>query len=286
MKETFVNLHIHSTRSDGKYSPSEICDLCVQNDLRIISLTDHNYTEDVSSLRQQYPQLQIIQGCEISAIYTDKGGKETEIHILGLGVDPSSAALQAVLQHNQPDRSAYIGEILSKLRNIGLDVPDYQTLCAMHPEKRYCGRSVVAKYLWDRGYTSSLEDSFQKYLNKNGLCYSPPPVKFVSVEAAISAVLEAGGIASLCHLFVYGLSDSENEAMVKQFKELAGNKGALETMYSRFNEEQRNSLSEIAARYALLHSCGSDFHGQSDQDILNPRFSYADCAPLLSALGY
>lgn len=287
MKEKYLDFHIHTTMSDGVYSPSDICKLAIKNGLSFISITDHNYSEDLTKLRQQYPQLTIVQGAEISAIYTDETGLETEVHIVALGYNIESPELQDVLCRNQPDRAPYINAILDKLRCYGIDLGDYNTLCDQCPDKRYIGRMQIARLLYEKGYTNSVDDGFDTYIGAHGkrLAYVKPPLKYVAIEEAVNAILAANGVPVLCHLYYYRLDEQAEERLVQRFGELTGNRGAMEVFYARYSDEQRKKLATLADKYELMYSAASDYHGQEKSETLDNRFLCEKCKPLLTALG-
>lgn len=287
MNEHYLDLHVHSTQSDGAYTPAEVCALAVQSGLSIISLTDHNFTGDLTRLRQLFPDLTIIQGAEVSAIYTDEAQGDTEVHIIALGIDPESPELQDVLRRNQPDRAPYINAILDKLRHYGIDLGDYDTLCRMYPGKRHIGRMQIARLLVDRGYTRSVDEGFDTYIGGHGkrLCYVKPPLQYVPMEEAIHAILAANAIPVLCHLYYYRLDTHGSEQLVRRFSELTGGKGAMEVLYGRYSQEQRQALAALADKYGLMHSASSDYHGQDETETLGHRFPCDACRPLLDAIG-
>lgn len=289
MTEKYLDFHIHTTRSDGVRSPSEICKLALNNGLSYISITDHNHTEDLSELRQQYPQLTIVQGAEISAIYTDDNHEETEVHIVALGFDPECEEILDILRRNQPDRVPYINAILDKLRIYGIDLGDYDTLCEQLADKhcRYVGRMQIARLLYEKGYTESVDDGFDTYIGGHGkrLCYVKPPLRYVSMEEAVNAIIASNGLAVLCHLYYYQKDDQASERLVQRFSELTGNRGALEVNYARYTNAQRSALATLADRYGLMYSSASDYHGQAESETLDNRFPCDECKPLLAALG-
>lgn len=205
---------------------------------------------------------------------------------MALGIDPKCPELQNVLKKNQPDRAPYINAILDRLKSCGIDLGSYSTLCERYPETRHIGRMHIAQFLCEKGYTASVDEAFDTYIGAHGkrLCYVKPPLRYVSMEEAVNAVLAAGGIPVLCHLYYYQLSESSNEQLVHEFSKLAKGKGAMEVMYARYSQEQRQSLASFADKYGLMCSAASDYHGQDAAETLNNRFSCETCKPLLEAL--
>lgn len=287
MKETYIDFHTHTTLSDGTYTPQQLCDMVRHANIKFLSITDHNYTEDLMPLRRAYPEITFIQGTEISCLYTDSNGRENEIHVVALGFDPNHPEMRAVMAHNQPDRRPYINAILDRLRLCGIDLGSYEDLCRLYPNKRHIGRMDIAKTLKDRRYVSTVDQSFDVYIGAFGQrrAFVPNPLRYVSMEEAVRAVVNAGGAAVLAHLYYYQLSDNESELLIKRFKELAGSNGAMEAFYGRYDQNQRKALMKLADKYDLMYSAASDFHGQSESDTLANKFSKSSCLELLRFLG-
>lgn len=286
MQETYLDLHTHTVQSDGAYSSLVLCGLAREANINILAITDHNFTEDLTELRSAWPELRIIQGAEISCLYTDPQGTSRELHVVALGVDRENPKLKAVLAKNQPDRKPYIDAILQRLRDCGIDLGSYEDLCRRNPGKRHIGRMDIAKQMADEGYTASVEEAFDVYVGSHGACraYVPNPLRYVSLEEAVEAIVDAGGAAVLAHLYYYQLDEAQSRQLLKRFKELSGPNGAMEVFYSRYCQQQRMALKALADEYGLMYSAASDFHGQSENDTLCNGFAAADCLPLLNFL--
>ena len=111
------------------------------------------------------------------------------------------------------------------------------------------------------------------------------PLKYVSLEEAVEAILSAGGMPVLAHLYYY-LLDSEGErALVRRFKELAGEKAAMEVEYAAYDRDQRDALRKLADEFGLMHSCASDYHGNLEGETLAHHFDRELSGPLLEMLG-
>lgn len=287
MNNTYMDFHTHTTNSDGACTPMELCQRAQQAGIRILAITDHNYTGDLTALRTAFPEIRFVQGAEISCIDTDDTGKETELHVVALGIDPSNPKLQAVLAQNQPDRQPYIDAILDRLRSCGIDLGSYRDLCEKLNGKRHIGRMDIAKILMERGDVSSIEEGFDEYVGGHGKrrAYVPNKLRYVSLRDAVEAILDAGGIPVLAHLYYYLLNDEENDALLRRFKNLAGEKGAMEVYYSLYDQPCRETLLALSRKHGLMCSAASDFHGYSESDTLDHHFSSTDCGDLLGCLG-
>ena len=286
MKNTFIDFHTHTTLSDGAYTPAQLCQMAQQAGIGSLAITEHNRTYDLTDLRRAFPALTLIEGVEISCRYTDSRGKETEIHVVGLGFDRNNPKIQSLLARNQPDRRPYINAILERLRDCGIDLGSYDELCKLTPSRQRVGRMDIAKLLMDRGFVSSVDESFDEYIGAHGKrrAYVPNPLQYVSIKDAVGAVVGAGGAAVLAHLYYYQLSDEENACLLRCFKALSGTAGAMEVFYSRYDARQRKQLQSLADQYGLMYSAASDFHGQDENETLANHFADTSCSELLHYL--
>ena len=282
MKGSYIDLHTHSCLSAGSLTPVELLRAAQEAGIGILALTDHNATADLSPLQAAFPEMTLIQGAEITCRYLDQ-----ELHVVALGIDPENAQLRAVLRNNQPDRRPYLSAILEKLRALGIDVGTYDELQAANPNSRHFGRMQIAKEMQRRGYVATADEAFDVYMGAHGqrLAYVANPLKYVTLEEAVEAILDAGGVPVLAHLYYYLLDAEGERALVRRFQELAGEKAAMEVHYAAYTPAQRESLAAIADEFGLMHSCASDFHGNLADETLVHGFRREQCAPLLDALG-
>ena len=282
MNGPYIDLHTHSCLSDGNLTPEALLTKAREAGIGILALTDHNATVDLEPLQAAFPDIRLIQGAEITCRYLDQ-----ELHVVALGIDPENAKLRAVLQNNQPDRRPYLSAILEKLRALGIDVGTYDELQAANPNSRHFGRMQIAKEMQRRGYVATADEAFDVYMGAHGqrLAYVANPLKYVTLEEAVEAILDAGGIPILAHLYYYLLDAEGERALVRRFRELAGEKAAMEVHYAAYTPEQRAALGAIADEFGLMHSCASDFHGNLAAETLAHGFRREQCAPLLDALG-
>lgn len=299
----WVDLHTHSTKSDGRLSPIELVRKAYAAGIRVLSITDHNYSEDLSELRKIIAdefdeEMTLVQGAEISALYNDGNGVEHELHIVSLGFDPDNPNMKALLAAHQPDRKPYIDAILKKLRDdCGIDIGTYESIQSQFPTTKYIGRMVLARLLFEKGYTSSVDQSFDVYLGSHGerKAYVKNPLRYSSMETVIRTVIQAGGIPILAHLLYFDLDNGnrtggeEKDRLVRTFSELVkkhGGVGGMEVYYTRYKDmSERLYLLRIAQKYGLLISAGSDFHAQEAWESLDHRTSCSACSDLLEHLG-
>ena len=278
----YIDLHTHTCLSDGNLTPEELLREAREAGIGILAITDHNSTEDLTAWRAAFPELTLIQGAEITCRYL-----QHELHVVALGIDPSNPKLRAVLAQNQPDRRPYLTAILDKLRALGLDVGTYDELQAANPHSRHFGRMQIAKEMANRGYVNSADEAFDIYMGAHGqrLAYVANPLKYVSLEEAVEAISSAGGVPVLAHLYYYLLDAQGERALVRRFKELAGDKAAMEVEYAAYDREQRDALKALADEFGLMHSCASDYHGNLEGETLAHGFDRALSEPLLEVLG-
>lgn len=282
MEDKYVDFHLHSTKSDGMKSPEEVINEAKRCGIGIVALTDHNIVTDISDLRKNNPDIKIITGCEFSCLY--KGTKE--IHVVGLGFDKNHPKIRNTLQHNQFDRKPYVTAIIKALEKFDIFLGNYDQLKAEYPDSLHIGRSHIANKMMRLGYVNTTEEVFDEYIGDfgNRRAYVPSQLHYASIEDTIDTILSAGGIAVLCHLFYYRGDNAFNRELVSYFKQLTKERGAMETSYGRYREDQRIYLRKLANEHGVMHSAASDYHGKDDSESLNYKFNQNDFQPLISML--
>lgn len=304
MLTPYCDWHTHTQRSDGRLTPLELVRKAFAAGIRAMSITDHNYSEDLTELRKIIAdefdeEMTLVQGAEISALYTDGKGIEHELHIVALGFDPNNPDMKALLAAHQPDRKPYIDAILKKLKEDcgGIDLGTYESIQAQFPTTKYIGRMVLARLLFEKGYTSSVDESFDLFLGSHGerRAYVKNPLRYSDLATVVQTIIKAGGIPILCHLLYFDLDDGnrtggeEKERLVRTFKELVtayGGTGGMEVYYTRYKDvNERLYLLQMAQKYGLLISGGSDYHEQEEWETLEHHLSCSACQDLLDHLG-
>ena len=283
----FVDLHTHTSLSDGVLKPMELLTRAHEAGIRILALTDHNDTRDLSEFRAAFPDMTLIQGAEITCLFEDSAGKDHEIHLVALGFDPENADLREMLRQNRPDRRPYINAILEKLREVGIEVGTYEQLQEANPDSNHFGRMQIAEEMVSRGYTKTIDEGFDVYLGAHGQrrAYVENPLTYVRLETAMERILAAGGIPVLAHLYYYLLEEADSRKLVRTVAELGRGRAAMETAYAAYTPQQRQALGAIADEFGLMHSCASDYHGKMEGETLAHGFRVSECGPLLKALG-
>lgn len=304
MLTPYCDWHTHTQRSDGRLTPLQLVRKAFASGIRAMSITDHNYTEDLTDLRKLIAEefdeeMTLVQGAEISALYTDGKGVEHELHIVALGFDPNNPDMKALLAAHQPDRKPYIDAILKKLKEDcgGIDLGTYESIQAEFPTTKYIGRMVLARLLFEKGYTSSVDESFDIFLGSHGerRAYVKNPLRYSNLDTVVRTIIESGGIPILAHLLYYDLDNGnrtggeEKERLVRTFKDLVtayGGVGGMEVYYARYKDVyERLYLLQMSQKYGLLISGGSDYHEQEAWETLENRLSCSACQDLLDHLG-
>lgn len=257
-----IDLHTHTTISDGIYSPEELVQRAIKLGLNVLCMTDHNaVNENLDQLRKKYPQIVLPTGCEFSCHYKTVKGRITQLHIGGIGFDIFDSDIRRILKHNQESMRPYVERVLSKLRlECDIDLGTYEDL-VMKSDSITIGRKHVAVEMVRQGIAKDVDDAFDTYLGKGKPAFVSNAVYYVPVSDVVAAVTRTGGIASICHLFDYELDWEERNELLSYFKKIAHNQGAMEVDYSSYSEDQKEVLKILADRYRLLPSAGSDFHG-------------------------
>lgn len=253
-----IDLHTHTTFSDGTYSPEEIIKLCHKSNLKAIAITDHDTIDGIKYARDMAKELNIelIEGIEFSADY-----KGIEIHVLGYFLDIENKELLSLLEDLKISRDKRNKELIKKLNDIGLDI-SFEYVKSLSNggliTKAHFGKAIVKK-----GYAKTMKEAFSLYLGKGKPAYVSRVL--ISYKDAIKYILNAGGIPVLAHPMIYKLSDKDLEIAIKDLKD-SGLKG-IECYYPSNSLSQTNFLLSLAKKYDLKVTAGSDFHGENRPDV-------------------
>lgn len=273
-KKYYCNLHCHSNRSDGNCSRKEVILRAIRENedaKMILSITDHNVPfEDLKELQREFEgKIILISGSEVSTTYPVPGTeRKVEVHINALDYQVDHPGFLAMLKKNQHNKRPYVEMILSKLEAIGIHVVDeYAELEELVYPSDHIGRMALARMMLKKGLVRTIDEAFDKYFGSYGerLCYVNSPFEYVSIEEAVKAIREAGGIPVLCHPYFYSLEEEQLRELVRRFKEAGGL--AIETEYGFYTEEQRAKLRALAEEFELGISAGSDYHGNSHETL-------------------
>ncbi len=262
-----VDLHVHSNCSDGTLSPAQLVDYAMEKHLLAFALTDHDTVQGLpealahaAQLREQYRQNgdtsgacavpEIIPGVELSTEYHGR-----DIHVVGLFIDPQNQKFQTYLTQFIESRDLRNQKMCARLRDAGIDI-SCEALVAEFPNS-VITRAHYAKYLLNHGYIKSMKEAFERYVGDHCPCYVPR--EKVTPAQAVEMILEADGVPVLAHPLLYGMGADALDALVAELKAV-GLMG-IEALYSTYSPADERQVRALAAKYHLLISGGSDFHG-------------------------
>jgi predicted metal-dependent phosphoesterase TrpH len=255
-----IDLHTHTVRSDGVLEPAALVTAAADAGVRLMAITDH---DDLSAYRDltrpgavPLPTgLMLLPGVEINCLTTGLPELwESELHVLGLGIDPANEALEATLAEQRERRRVRFDRTLERLRELGLGVDDVAAELGFG-EIQSLGRPTVARLLQAKGHVTSVEDGFARLLGRGKPAYIPR--EGIGPLEAIAAIDDAGGLAVLAHF-------SEAAERIPVVRELAdAGLGGLEVFYRTFDRETVAEVGTVAAELGLVPTGGSDYHGDT-----------------------
>lgn len=253
-----IDLHTHSTASDGTLSPFELVQLAKKQGLKAIALTDHDTIRGLDDALQAGKKfgLEVIPGCELSVEYP--GGT---MHILGLWVRPDAVQLNAALKSLRDKRNQRNELIIARLRDMGIDIT-YAEVKEVAGEGSV-GRPHLARVLMNKKIVSSIQQAFDEYLGPDGKAYVPK--QKLSPEQAISLLKKEQATVFLAHPFSLNLDVPDLKKKLVQLKQLGLD--GVEAFYSEHTPEQTAAYLDLCRDLDLLVSGGSDFHGDNKPHI-------------------
>lgn len=258
MSTSSIDLHSHTNCSDGSATPEALIELAASMRARAIAITDHDTVAGLADARAAAEKfgIEFVPGIEISAEYSPG-----TMHILGYCIDDASTVLGGKLTMLKDARETRNPQIASRLQSLGLDIA-YEEVAALAGNK-VVGRPHFARLMVERGYASSIQDAFDRFLKKGAAAYVEKGR--LSPHDSIALIRNAGGIAVLAHPYQLKLSFEQVDELVGELAEIGLD--GIEAVYSRHSPAERVTYSEIAARHNLLVTGGSDYHGSYKPDI-------------------
>jgi Predicted metal-dependent phosphoesterases (PHP family) len=246
-----VDLHIHSTASDGTDTPSALVQQAFSLGLEAIALTDHDTMDGVSegSAEAEKVGLEFIPGCELAA-YTPFG----EMHIVCLWMDPEKKDIASLLAWQNKMREARNREILEMLKTVGIDI-SYEEL---ESENGSMGRPHIARAILRRGYANSLQDAFKRFLVPGRAAFVPR--KLMQPEEILETVKKSGVTTVFAHPMALPAPKTWLEQLVESLAETRL-LDCLEAYHPEHDNSKTRYVEGLAARHKLLLSGGSDYHG-------------------------
>lgn len=254
-----ADLHVHTYLSDGTFSPEKVVKYSKEKGLSAIAITDHDSCSGIAQAIKvgEAVGLEIIPGVELSA---ELDGEE--MHILGYFVDWKNARFIKKLEEISKIRKDRAKKILKKLKGHGIDISEEEFFEFSGPGS--VGRLHIAQFLSKKGYVASIEEAFRKYIGNRGCCYVK---KFkLSPEEAVAMIKKVGGVAILAHPKTIYIKDRSLDDIIKVLVK-DGIQG-IEVYYYSHTSSDEDRLKELAERYNLLISGGSDCHGLGKKEVL------------------
>lgn len=252
-----IDMHVHSTYSDGSYTPEEIAKAAKRRGVSLIALTDHDTTAGLEPFMHACRQrgLNGLCGIELSAEspYT--------LHILGYRITPGCKALEHKLEEirrNRDERNIKICEKLQKLK-MKIDIDEVRAIS----NGEVVARPHIAKLMVSKGYVPNLSAAFAGYIGRNGIAYVDKDR--IPADECIRLIKQAGGVASLAHPAQCMLNREGLEELLTRLQK-AGLWG-IEAVYGSNNPEVTKLHMELASKFGLYTTAGSDFHGLSKPGI-------------------
>jgi predicted metal-dependent phosphoesterase TrpH len=246
-----IDLHCHSTASDGALSPEDLVSRAVEKGVTHLALTDHDTVVGFAraTARAEAIGLSMISGTELSCVW-----RSQTIHIVGLDFDLDNSAFQAALERQNANRWARARAISDKLSNTRID--DLLDKATAHAGGDVPGRPHFARVLVDEGVVKDPAQAFKRHLGAG----KPGDVKafWPELEEVVHWIVEAGGVAVLAHPRKYRLTATKLRALVADFRRAGGR--AMEVPTSGQSSGDLGFLAELCRREKLLGSQGSDFH--------------------------
>ncbi len=255
---SYIDLHVHSTASDGTLSPAQVVEEAKKAGLSAIALTDHDTVNGIEEAlcAGEKNGICVIPGVELSCVYRGK-----EIHILGLFVNYQDPYFTCQLDKLLSVRIQRNQEMLRRFQADGFDIT-MDSLTKGNPQT-VITRAHFARALVEKGYASSIEKAFQNYLQYGGkYCLRK---ELITPEQAMKVLTGNQAFPALAHPILYRLGWDATEELIAYLTDL-GMKG-LEVYHSSHNPSQSGKLRTIARQYGLLPTGGSDFHGANKPDI-------------------
>lgn len=243
-----IDLHSHTTASDGSLSSRELVQEAARRGVRILAITDHDSTEGLAEAMAEaanHPLFEIVPGVELN---TDVEGGE--IHILGFFIDYHEEWFQAILRELREERVQRVYRMAERLGELGLPIDPQEVFARV--KEGSAGRPHVAQVLVQRGYVKTVREAFDRYLKSGGP--ASVPRKKLSPQAAIDVIRRANGVAVFAHP---GLS-GKDELIPDLIR--AGLQG-LECYYHEHSSVQTATYLQLCREHRLVATGGSDYHG-------------------------
>ncbi len=258
MNTPLIDLHVHSSCSDGTFSPAELVSYAREKGLAAFALTDHDTTAGLAeaSAAAEGTGMEIIPGIEFSTEYCGR-----DIHIVGLDIDFEHPEFVEQLHDFRDSRNVRNRKMIRRLQEGGIDISEYRMRESFGDA--VWTRAHFARYLMDHGYVREMKEAFEHYVGDH--CPYYVPREKVTPAQAVDLIFRTGGIPILAHPMQYHLDEEGIRLLLSSLKE-AGLMGT-EAIYSTHSAEEESMIRRLTDDLDLLISGGSDFHGSNKPHI-------------------
>ena len=270
-----VDLHMHSTASDGQFAPEKVVEFARAGHLDLIALADHDTTSGYEAAKAAGDALavEVVPAIEMSS--THEGH---DLHILGYFVDPEASVLTEHTRHAQSSRAQRMERMIERLAGEGVQISmdDVRRIAGADQRRKSIGRPHLAAAMVQAGYVTTIEEAFNRYISDDHGAFVPTAVQ--TPEEAIERIRQAGGVSVWAHP-----PRSSVEALLPGFVD-AGLRG-LEVFRPNHSREYQAQLEAAVARYGLVKGGGSDWHGAKDGTLGGFYVDAAEVGDLLEIQG-
>lgn len=258
MKEEYIDLHVHSTCSDGTLTPTELVDYGIKKGLKAFALTDHDTTDGIQEAQEaaRRTAITVIPGIELSTAY-----QNADIHILGLNIETENVHFQDTLRDFQMERDKRNQKIIRKMQEQNLTI-SYEEMRKCFPDSVWT-RAHFARFLVDTQQVHTLSEAFSRYLGDHAPCFVPR--EKVTPFQAIRLIHEGGGKAVLAHPLLYHMPPEELDKLTSLLTQ--NGLDGIEAIYSSNRGMDEINMRALARKYDLFITGGSDFHGANKPSI-------------------
>ena len=246
-----IDLHVHTTASDGTFTPSDVISLAKKAGLTAMAITDHDTVNGIDEAlnKANEEKFELVPGIEISV------GDTENVHIIGLYINHKNNHLVQIVDIMKKNRFERNKMLIDNIKKEGFDISYEKVRDLMNTDN--VGRLHIAHYMQKKGITNDYRKIFKKYLIPGTKTYVP--MKNVSEEDGIKAILKSGGIPILAHINYLKQNDEETEETIKRLMNY-GLMG-IEVFYSGYDSHTEKIAHRISEKYNLVKSGGTDFHG-------------------------
>lgn len=253
-----VDMHVHTTASDGTMSPRDVVSLATMLGLKAIAITDHDTMAGIKEAGEtaELMGISVVPGIEISSSFMGK-----EVHVLGYFLDPEHPKLKEYMEWSAEKRRERNGKMVQRLQRKGFDIT-LEQVEADNPDS-VIGRAHLAHYLVKIGAVPTVHEAFRRYLAEGRSCYVTR--EWIPFGDAAKLIRDCGGVAVIAHPLQYGFDRAGLDKLCKAAAEAKFS--GIEIYYTGYTQNDIAKLFDLAEKYTLLPTGGSDFHGDTKPGV-------------------